>query len=146
MLEHLSLGEETIARLQQAGIATYQDCTNLTLSQLESLNFNRLQAERLLRQCDEWARRRFRNEMLCAHLPEVCHWIEIETLELPPAIEERLTSRNIDYFYQLAYQRRPTVLRLLGISEKVHDFMVQKLEQFIQSYRRGQIVLEVEEE
>lgn len=143
-LKDLRLPAEVVRRFLAAGYTHWGQCSNLTRQDLLAMGFNETQVLRIQNYLDAFMARRFRKEMLCAHLPEACHWVELEALELPEPLLQRLQMHQVSYFYQLAFQRRPTVFKQWNVSEKVVDFLVQKLEQFIVSYRQGKIVLEEE--
>lgn len=143
-LQHLGLPAELVRRLSEAGYTHWKHCSNLTEHDLMALDFNGHQAGRIHQYLDAFIARRFRKEMLCPHLPEACYWVELEALDLPEPLRQRLALHRVKYLYQLAFQRRPTVLKQWSISDKVVELLVRQLQQFIQMYRQGQIVLEEE--
>lgn len=145
MLRHLGLPEEVMRRLTQAQVTTWQACSNLTIEDLLAMDFNANQAERIQSYLDGVMLKRFRKEMLFPQLPEAFHFVEIEALELPLPILERLRAHHVVYLYQCAFQRRPTVFKHWNVSEKVVHFLTDKLTEFTKAYRQGQIVLAQEE-
>jgi hypothetical protein len=146
LLKHLGLPLEVMRRFSQAKVTTWQACSNLTIDDLLAMDFNASQAERIQDYLDGLMVKRFRKEMLFPQLPEAFHFIEIEALELPAPIVERLKAHQVAYLYQCAFQRRPTVFKQWNVSEKVVHFLTDKLSQFTASYRHGQIVLTQEDE
>ena len=145
-LQHLGLPGEVIRRFSKADVTTWQACSNLTVDDLLSMDFNAIQAERIQAYLDGLMAKRFRKEMLFPQLPEAFHFVEIEALELPVSVLERLRAHHVVYLYQCAFQRRPTVFKQWNVSEKVVLFLIDKLAQFTKAYRQGQIVLAQEEE
>lgn len=145
-LKHLGLPIEVMRRFSQAKVTTWQACSNLTLEDLLAMDFNASQAERIQRYLDSMMARRFRKEMVFPQLPEAFHFVEIEALELPAPVLERLKAHQVSYLYQCAFQRRPTVFKHWNISEKVLHFLIDKLTQFTEAYRQGQIILAQEDE
>ncbi len=143
-VQHLGLPVELVRRLSEAGCTHWKHCSNLTEQDLMALDLNAQQAGRIHHYLDAFVARRFRKEMLCPHLPEACYWVELEALSLPEPLRQRLALHRVRYLYQLAFQRRPTVLKQWSISDKVVELLVGQLQQFIQAYRQGQIVLEEE--
>ncbi len=146
LLKHLGLPVEVMRRFSQAKVVTWQACSNLTVDDLLAMDFNVVQAERIQGYLDSVMVKRFRKEMLFPQLPEAFHFVEIDALELPTPISERLKSHQVNYLYQCAFQRRPTVFEHWNVSEKVVHFLIDKLRQFTDAYRQGQIELAQEDE
>lgn len=140
-LKHLGLPVEVMRRFSQAKVTTWQACSNLTVEDLLSMDFTATQAERIQAYLDSVMSKRFRKEMLFPQLPEAFHFVEIEALELPLPVVERLRAHQVVYLYQCAFERRPTVFTHWNVSEKVVFFLIEKLTQFTTAYRQGHIVL-----
>lgn len=141
-IDHLELDPATRAALAQGGIATVQALRDATAPQLWACGLDAGAAHEAFALCDEWLERRFRGEVLFPMLPESCQYVECAYLELEPDVLVRLAELGVQYLYQLAMSRRD---RLAARLEAEMAAIEGALARFQQSYRQGDIDLQIEE-
>ena len=142
-IDHLDLDPATRAALVQGGVATVQTLRDATMPQLQACGLDIGEAYEAFALCDEWLERRFRGEVLFPLLPESCQYVECAFLELEPDVLVRLAELGVQYLYELAMSRRDRLATRLEAGALAA--IESALARFQQSYRQGEIDLQIEE-
>lgn len=143
-IENLNLQTDLEALLSDLDLTVINSLRNLTLPDLQSKGLTDSQIQVLYAKIDHYYDQRFRSEVICPMLPEPCHQIECEYLDLSPELLAKISEQGFEFFYELALQRRQ------HLSEDFNPHEIEQIEaallSFLDAYRAGEIILQFEEE
>ena len=143
-IENLHLQTDLEALLSDLNLTVINSLRNLTHPDLQAKGLADDQIQILYAKIDHYYDARFRSEVLCPMLPEPCHQIECEYLELAPELLTKISDQGFEYFYELALQRRQHLSEEFSLREVSQ--IESALLSFLDAYRAGEIILQFEEE
>ncbi len=143
-IENLNLQTDLEALLSDLNLTVINSLRNLTLPELQAKGLAEDQIQILYAKIDHYYDQRFRSEVLCPMLPEPCHQIECEYLELEADLLAKIVEEGFEYFYELALQRRQHLSDTFSLNEI--NQIEAALVLFLDAYRAGEIILQFEEE
>lgn len=142
-LEVLELTPELTQTLQTGGIETVQQLRDSTYEQLSACGLDESASRELFATLSQWLERRFRAEVLLPELPDPCQYVECAYLVLPDDVLVSLEVHGFQYLYEVALSRRAQLNNKLGPESL--PVLNEALSDFLESYRQGEIELQIEE-
>lgn len=139
----LGLPEDQLKALEGAEITTIQQLRDSQYADLKTAGLDRAIARDVFYTLEVWLEQRFRGEVLLPYLPDPCHYVECAYLDLRRDVLVSLEAHGFQYLYQLALSRRSALRAKIG--EEALPLLSQALSAFLESYRQGEIELQIEE-